>query len=97
MTHLRNCPYLDTDSRAGDGQSRGMCTCPKKPTKAQRRALQLTVDDGGTLVLGGQDGRAVRRDVIFTCQQAGWLVWKASGSFFEEQWRITAAGREVLK
>ena len=67
-----------------------------KVTPAQQRVLRLTRDDG-SLIIGGLDGRKVRKDVVFRLFDMGLLAYKSPASFFEHsEWVLTDKGKAAL-
>ena len=67
-------------------------------TKARRRVLELALADGGSLLIGGLDGRKVRGDVLNALIDTGMLVFDVNGGIFNftSAYRITDAGRTAL-
>lgn len=67
-------------------------------TLVQRKALQQAVDDGNELVIGGLDGRPVRRNVLGALVGKGYLMFDAGkGDLFSHVFKVTEAGKHALK
>lgn len=69
-----------------------------KLTKAQRKALEIAVHNGGVIMQGGLDKDPIRKDVIFKLFDVGLLTHlppyhDGSG----QPWEITKVGWEAIQ
>ena len=68
----------------------------RRLTAIQKNALQLAVDSGGEIQIGGLDGQPVRIDVAFRLFNRG-LMSRRWNELDYECYRITDAGRAELE
>lgn len=67
-------------------------------TKAQKEALQLAIDSGGELILGGFHGQEVNTRVADRLFQLGLIRWSGLGSFGTGvRYLITEVGRQAIQ
>lgn len=70
-----------------------MPASPPPLTPAQAKALQLAVDSGGELIIGGPDGQPVRIDVADRLLERGYLSYEPRSLRHGNWYLLTAAGR----
>lgn len=65
-------------------------------TSAQQKALQIAMNDGGELIIGGLDGRLVRRDVRDRLLDMGFLRYNPGRPGLGSTFDVTEAGKDAL-
>lgn len=66
-------------------------------TKAQRRALQLAVDSGGEIQIGGLDGQRVRLDLLSKLHDRGFFKIGTGPQPWITLYKITELGRDAIQ
>lgn len=66
---------------------------PAPLTPAQANALQLAVDSGGELIVGGPDGQPVSVAVANRLLERGYLSYEPKPLRHGDWYELTAAGR----